>query len=320
MQSLRLLTISLLVLCSAAFAEASTGVRVVGDPKLRALATKRIVTWLVDHDHQVDDALGQAALTALDLCYRGNDLACANKVFTSNSKADLYVLVDLVVTGAEGREREVQATLWLLKAVGAPQRHERSCRGCDDEGAADMIDALVAHVGSFDNRAGVLRVSSEPAGALVRVDGKRAGATPLDSEQRPGKHELEVSRPGYFSETRSVEVVAGETHEEIVDLRRQAAPMPAWRKPVMYGAAAAGVLALVGGVVALSINEGDRCAPDKEQCLYTLPGGVAALVGGSLALGGAGYLWFTRESEPDTAAALGPRRGRGVGLGWTVRF
>ncbi len=324
MRSLRLLTISLVVLYAATFAEASTGVRVVGDPKLRTLATQRIATWLVNHDHQVvETALGDAALAALDQCYLGNELPCANKVFTDNSDADLYVLMNLEVTGAEGRDRVIRATLWLLKSAGAPERYEQTCERCDDAGAAELVEELIAHVGNFDSRSGVLRISSEPAGALVKIDGKSVGATPLDSEQRPGKHRVELSRPGYRPEVREVEVEAGGKHDQVFDLERIPPRSAAWRKPVMYGAAAAGVLAIVGGAIALSMNEGRSCGelpnPPKE-CLYTLPGGVAALVGGSLALGGATYLWFTRDSSSADHAVAGNGARRSFAIGVAVQF
>lgn len=330
MLSPRVLTITLLVLCAATFAEASTGVRVVGDPKLRLLVTQRIATWLVEHEHEVDEnAMGQVAQAALDQCYLGNELSCANKVFHANGNSDLYVLVNLEVTGSEGRDRAVRATLWLLKSLGAPEHYEQACDGsldglsCDDDQVAEMVDKLAENIGSYNKRAGMLRISSDPAGALVKVDGKSAGATPLDNEQRPGMHHLELSRPGYHSELRKVEVVAGEVIEVVVDLRRRPPSQPRWRKTVMYGAAAAGVLAIAGGIVAISVNEGDHCGtdPKKKECLYSLPHGVAAVVSGTLALGGAGYLWFTRDSVPMASEhATTKRPARGVGVGLSVTF
>lgn len=322
----RPLLLSLLLLLGASAARASTGVQVIGDSRLREQARTRIAAWLANHEHEVaENALGPVALAAIEQCYLGNELACANKVFTNNSKASLLVFVSIEVTGAEGRDRTVRATLWLLKSAGAAERQEKSCRRCDDEEALDMVEDLVAYVGNFDERTGVLRVTSDPQGALVKVDGKHAGSTPLESDQRPGARKLEVTRPGYYPVTREVKVSPGKVREEVIDLVRIPPPVSKWRKRAMVGGAIVGTVALAAGVVAIAVHEGDSCALDQKRCLNTLPTGVVAVAAGSLALGGSAYLWFTQpDDEPDgesPTAASGVRRApRSFGLGFSARF
>jgi len=57
---------------------------------------------------------------------------------------------------------------------------------------------------------GELDVESNPAGALVQVDGKGMGTTPFSLDQlNPGQHTVTISKPGFSSETRAVAVAAG---------------------------------------------------------------------------------------------------------------
>ena len=57
---------------------------------------------------------------------------------------------------------------------------------------------------------GVLSVSSTPAGAQVQIDGQTSvGATPFELAQvQPGQHTVTISKPGYASETRTIEVAS----------------------------------------------------------------------------------------------------------------
>ncbi len=59
---------------------------------------------------------------------------------------------------------------------------------------------------------GQLSVSSTPAGAQVQIDGRTSSAwvTPFNlTGLLPGQHSVTISRPGYTSETRNIEVASG---------------------------------------------------------------------------------------------------------------
>jgi hypothetical protein len=52
---------------------------------------------------------------------------------------------------------------------------------------------------------GRIVIRSEPSGALVTVDGRRVGETPLTLRDQPlGSHSVQVARRGYVPETRKV--------------------------------------------------------------------------------------------------------------------
>ncbi len=54
-----------------------------------------------------------------------------------------------------------------------------------------------------------LKVISQPAGAQLTLDGKLLGATPVSAEVLQGEHRLTLSRPGYKTWSRSLQVQAG---------------------------------------------------------------------------------------------------------------
>ena len=96
-------------------------------------------------------------------------------------------------------------------------------------------------------RTGVLRVTSTPAAATLRIDGAAVGATPYRAAAlRAGTYTLVAEKPGFAPATRSVVVTGGAEHE--VELRLAPAHAPITRRrwfwPVVAGAAAA-----VAGVV-----------------------------------------------------------------------
>src|SRR4029450_7565125 len=67
-----------------------------------------------------------------------------------------------------------------------------------------------------------LRVVSDPANAVVRVDGKAGGTTPLEAaEVAPGRHEVRLEREGYSVASQTVNGRAGETVEVSLRLNRQ---------------------------------------------------------------------------------------------------
>lgn len=67
---------------------------------------------------------------------------------------------------------------------------------------------------------GELRVTSDPPGAQVLLDGRRVGTTPLSvGGVRPGRHSVTVERRGYQAAVRPVTIRPGGVFETVVDLR-----------------------------------------------------------------------------------------------------
>jgi hypothetical protein len=67
---------------------------------------------------------------------------------------------------------------------------------------------------------GFLEVSSDPPGAEVRIDGKPAGTTRLKKALAVGRHDVEVSLPGYETARQESEVREGDLVRVVVPLRK----------------------------------------------------------------------------------------------------
>jgi hypothetical protein len=94
-----------------------------------------------------------------------------------------------------------------------PQAREYLERFLNEEREADALERGRQALKDVMARwPGWLRVTSPTVGALVEIDGKPAGRTPLDRpvELSPGEHTLKVIAPGKRAFERQVEVAAGE--------------------------------------------------------------------------------------------------------------
>lgn len=74
---------------------------------------------------------------------------------------------------------------------------------------------------------GHVRITSDPSNALVLLDGRRMGRTPLSlSGVRPGQRAFTVSKEGYEPTVHQIDVRPGVQFEASVDLRPRAAAPP----------------------------------------------------------------------------------------------
>lgn len=75
---------------------------------------------------------------------------------------------------------------------------------------------------------GTLLLAGEPAGAVVKLNGRELGTLPLAKPARlpVGSYQLEVTHPGYYPLQRPVTVSAGGTLRESVELAPQANAAP----------------------------------------------------------------------------------------------
>jgi hypothetical protein len=131
----------------------------------------------------------------------------------------VYVAPDSTVKLSYDMEKGSGETFEDL-AKGAPEeerpaeRLEQEDRWRESESRAAEDEALAT--------SGRLRLSVEPADASVYVDGAFRGSGREASELRlaPGRHRIEIVRPGYKTVEREVDVVPGETTTLEVELER----------------------------------------------------------------------------------------------------
>jgi len=85
---------------------------------------------------------------------------------------------------------------------------------------------------------GRLVIQSVPAGAIVTLDGRRKGETPVTLEVPLGKHEIQIARSGYVPRTERVELTKkAATRTVRVTLQRPPADAATPAKAATTGAA-----------------------------------------------------------------------------------
>jgi len=115
-----------------------------------------------------------------------------------------------------------------------------------------------------------LMITCEAPGASISIDGDSPAPSPLIREVAPGKHRVEVTAEGFYSEQREVTAMAGDLIPEVVPLRARPATVaiaaPGGSEIYIDGAYAGHggervVLELTGGTHRLAIAErGHRVA------------------------------------------------------------
>lgn len=174
---------------------------------------------------------------------------------------------------------------------------EDTCDLCGLAEAADMAQDLGARVGTKLGAASLqprLVIDTVPPGAIVSLDGRALGTTPLETVVDAGAHELEVAKEGFITQRRSTQFVGGvrETmHIELqpapsssVDGRGRALRIAGWTGIGL------GLGSIGAGIALVLINETpvrSRCSgPDIDiegNCRLqheTLPGGIVMSAAG----------------------------------------
>lgn len=184
---------------------------------------------------------------------------------------------------------------------------EDECEICGLDEVAELVELRAAALGprleSPEN--GIVRVSSDPPGAVVYVDDRQVGATPLELALPEGPHTVRLEKRGFLEDARAIDV-----RESIEDeLRFSLVPAPAASKVARRWFLAGGVslgLGIAGvaaGIPMLLMHEKPYepdCRADIEgNCshLYdTLGAGASLTTAGAIGLGaGAAMLLIGRK-------------------------
>ncbi len=105
-----------------------------------------------------------------------------------------------------------------------------------------------------------MRVQSDPAGAIVVVDGREVGLAPVEVERKAGRHVIEVIQDGFETYSATVDVAPGQRTELTADLAPYSAPLYArW----WFWGAAAGVVA-AGAVATWALTRPDPVPPPYD--------------------------------------------------------
>jgi PEGA domain len=305
------------------------------------MATERLraAGWTI-----ADKSLAPKEIEAVSACLRDVEAwPCVSKVVGRhgiNRIAAVALRQDHTVSGTPeliitGRLVLADVTLVVVST--------RFCEQCTDDTLSALTTELTTDLiqqAQLESGRTVLSIKSTPQGAIYTVDGVLRSATDALITIVPGRHVVTIEREGYQTETRTVEAVEGKTAEVMVTLRHLeplgTRPRAVEKKhevthrslKLPIALVAVGSTAIVGGAIALALNQDDAAQPaGEEQPRFrynTIPAGVTSLATGVVLAGVGGYLWW-KYSRDDDAGAVGstpmvsPITG-GVVLGMLGRF
>ncbi len=189
--------------------------------------------------------------------------------------------------------------LYLRDRVDAPDAEEVQQRIGDLERRA-LHDRPV-HLRAREDTPGALAIEASERGALVLLDGRSLGRSPIQRVLRvePGRHRLEATRPDHIAFRADIEVQPGSLSAAYVQLRplagaRQAETERLWTW--IAAAASAGALLASGGLGLAALDRRD--AGDLRDARRLAVASDALLgTGFGLAIGAA-LLYFV-EGAPD---------------------
>ncbi len=158
----------------------------------------------------------------------GHDPSCVGRVAGSMG-------FDQVVSGSlyqAGSSYRVAVVLVDPRSSAALGSFEREVPVASRRLMGEIAAATPALLRRDPDKEGVLVVTTSAPQAEVIIDGKLAGRSPVKQAVRPGKHQVQVSCPGYMQQVPHwVEVPPGGEITDTVELH----PFPAARAPAGSG-------------------------------------------------------------------------------------
>jgi hypothetical protein len=222
----------------------------------------------------------------------------------------------------DGASRDYQLS-WVARdpRLDEPLTLDSSCPLCgltelETQITADL-GSLCARLQAIDAGPGRAQITTSPARAWLRIDGRRRGHTPWAGELDAGAHELRIGARGYGPQTRTLQVFGGieeRVHVQLLPVPTQA--RPAWPGWLSLGL---GVALGVAGTALIALDGKDwpgRCTGSNVDALgncryiYNTRGlGIAlASVGAASFSAGVGLLVWAQQEQ------------RGAGLAWRGTF
>lgn len=234
--------------------------------------------------------------------------ACQAEFAAQNSLP--YVLAVDVQKVSGSSDWKVSGKLVDAAVGDVAASQEQPCPACTDEQVEARLTQLVRAVTTqgLARPRGQLELSSEPAGAVVKLDGRALGQTPVRHPVWAGSAELVIQRSGFLPERRRTYIPEGGTTRVAVTLQKEptrregpeppstlvAEPQlvtvreresrPLWRLAAGGASLGAGALFLGFGGAALALDQTCvvEAAPPAQRCdqLYdtkNLGAGLAAV-------------------------------------------
>ncbi len=151
---------------------------------------------------------------------------------------------------------------------GVLASNRERCETCGVEEAGEKMglaaSALRERLEAVSRAPARFTIRSRPAGAVVVMDGKQAGVTPLEAQLPGGPHHVQLVMSGHDSLSRTFTVVSGV--DEAMDLDLVAIPSKFPYRAAGWGGVAGGVALLAAGIITMAFdNHQISCSADQRD-------------------------------------------------------
>jgi hypothetical protein len=141
------------------------------------------------------------------------------------------------------------------------------CETCGAEEAGEKMglaaSALRNRLESVSLTPARFIIQSRPSGAVVTMDGKPMGTTPLDAELASGGHHVELTRSGYDPASRSFTVVSGV--DETLSMELVALPTQFPYRAAGWGSVAGGAVLFIAGILTMNVDKHEASCSTVEK-------------------------------------------------------
>jgi hypothetical protein len=125
-------------------------------------------------------------------------------------KSELRQLLSVRIV-REGEDYQLSGQLYDAAMADFAAEVQASCVGCNPSRLATKLGGMTGDLvhKALQRKTGLLEVTSQPPGAMVRLNGMRLGQTPLVVTTFAGEHRIEVLKSGFVRYKNEVVVEAG---------------------------------------------------------------------------------------------------------------
>jgi hypothetical protein len=313
---------ALLAFTAPARAGSDVGVIVTGEGAMQPQLAAQIESWLSQHGHTlVPSPLPPDAISTLTDCFVLDNQACARELIEKRAKSTTMVFARIDIKANATSGRDIKLTVYWFDKGHDPVGETKTCERCVDQSLRTTADEIMKKlVGGGD--VGHVKLSSNPPGARITIDGQAIGVTPLDWDLPPGRHTIQMDKAGLKTVSREI-VVASNKSDAVGmvllpgtgasgDGPDDVAPS----KLIPIAVMSAGAAAIITGVVLIAINQ-DPGKDSPPRIFQTKNAGIGFTIGGAVVAGVGGYLLYRSSSQSTPVAAI---TGDSAYIGWAGKF
>jgi len=327
-----------LTLSASAWAQDKNSIAIIdleisgdGPPELRQQLQKHIRDGLASGGLKVTD-LDQTlkVLQGVPELIGCSSTACLERIF---ELIPAHRFVRAVVT-ASGATYEIHLELLsALEDESVVNTVDESCAVCTisdlNTMAAESARKLLR---PNDNQKVSVMIASDPAGALILVDGVDVGDSPLETELVVGSHTITATLDGHTSSEKTIDVLPDSEQQRfelvlpaVASITKSGPETPAdygSMKWIAVGGAA--TLATVGAVLISIDGNAIDCNASVSTCAEfrdTKTGGIVSLSGGVLVGALAGWMFWKESSTAKSKSSVSVQATKGGAIaGYGLQF